>query len=1270
MYVFNSKITDGTDQGQREPPAFRSGYFNVDEMNFETLLSMASEYAEIFTYYNAHNQKKGSWAELFSADDAVIMALIATYDVLKIESTFTHLDTSNLQAPAEYVIEVAATLDFWLKQLTLVSTDSAAILRSNIHDMIKTNLLPDFHTAADIAACFRKDLQAAERAADVSAFSSVWGVIRDGEYSSYPQAKRIDLDHSVAVIQQLESTLFKITGSIRYLQTFVSDMLARSLQNQSHEPAIGLYMVFLRLYEVAQKRLNRFTSRHLDFYYRTCLQTKPLRKQTESLFLKFEPTSGAAAFIVDESISFSAKKNPSPARRVYRLKQPLLVRRAKVNALYTLYFQRNLLISPECELGHVTRIKSYERKRLSVDSKLSVDPMSLFGNAKRGGTPQEISDAEIGFCIASPVLELKEGRRQIELSIHFTMPDAATVAAEFENIESIDSAANFIRWFGRIFSQYLLAGTLLFNDEQWPVLKKLVEKYGDDDGVYSALLQQSWQDLFYRLLSKAFAITLSGENGWLIVKDYLVSPVIENDSEINSGLKIILSLGQNVESVLPYDAAVHGGNRDCNVPMINIGLDSEAGFFSYSLLNSVTIKSIAIDVTVKEVKNLIISNHLGRLDPAKPFAPLGPHPSRHSYFVLGSREAAGKQLTAMALDLEWGELPTLSGGFSSHYEGYDFIPLNADFKAELSVLQDGHWMPSDITEQHNVSLFSSRSDGVPSKEQTLKVAAIDYFKPLTPAEKMERYEYHTNSRNGFVRLQLSAPDNAFAHSDYPQLVTRILSENARRKKPITVPNAPYTPLIQKITLSYKARTFLNMSGDVSSNTVSADEMFFHVHPFGVESVSPSLAKNNVRLLPVYNEDGNLFIGIDAQDLSATLTLFFTLDDDISRTATSKKPAIFWRCLTASGWVSLEDSRVLSDTTKGFIMSGVVTLDLPQGMISNSLLMPQGQYWLHVAANEGVQGFCGLRSVSCNVGEISCDLAEEQHDDDADREGANHNWRALKSVPGLDNVSRIGPMMSRGHPAENERRYRTRISERLRHKGRASIAWDYERLILEHFPDVYKVKCFANTVCHKATPQPGQVLIVVVPYMEPDARIHCERGRVNGAGLSQIQSFIQKVASPFARIEVRNPLYEQIQVRCTVKFSGDNRAAGVYIKRLNQDISDYICPWCDVGYKANFGWAILGDDIESYIRELDYIEFVTNFSILHISEKNEEKYFLEDSATGDSRHEVLITPRYPWSLAVPMRRHFIESTTSMEPIKAKMTGINELAIGSTFIIGGT
>ena len=36
-------------------------------------------------------------------------------------------------------------------------------------------------------------------------------------------------------------------------------------------------------------------------------------------------------------------------------------------------------------------------------------------------------------------------------------------------------------------------------------------------------------------------------------------------------------------------------------------------------------------------------------------------------------------------------------------------------------------------------------------------------------------------------------------------------------------------------------------------------------------------------------------------------------------------------------------------------------------------------------------------------------------------------------------------------------YYTRVSERLRHKNRAIQLWDYEHLILQNFPHLYRVK---------------------------------------------------------------------------------------------------------------------------------------------------------------------------------------------------------------------
>ncbi|MBL1260682.1 MAG: baseplate J/gp47 family protein [Thiotrichaceae bacterium] len=1260
----NSRIIDGTDQWQREPVAFQPGYFNADEMSFEILLAMASEYAESFNYYNVVNQKDGSWGALFNANEVVIMVLIATHDLPRLTLAFSRLDSSNIVAPAEYVVQVASMLDFWLQRLASASTESAVVLRRHIHNMVSMNLLDGLHTAADVV--YRSE-GGRERltALNVAGLSPVWNIHRNGEYFSFSQALELDLNDYSAVKVQFESSLLKMIEAIRYLKTVVEGALEQSLKGQAHEPAIGLYMVFLHLYKGAQKRLNHFTVRHLEFYYRDCLQTLPRKRVTESLFLQFEPAPGAKPFIVNSEPAFTPEKNNSTSNLLYHLKEPLLVRRAQVRSLKTLYLQRNRLMSPECEMGHVTRMKLYERT-LSSPPEMVTAAMPLFGNVKSGMQLAGMSDAKMGFSIASPILALKEGRREIELTIDFMVPDNQTIDHELNSERVVDSIASFKAWFAAFFSYYLLMGEAFLDDARRLRATALIAKY-DHDGACKRLLESDWEDLFYRLLKRPFAISLSAESGWLTVKDYLISPAIEDDIGRNSGLKVTLALDHSAEAVIPYRCDIHGGNRVCNLPMMNVLIEPEANFFSYSLLNSLAVSSVEIDVLVAGVKDVVISNHLGRLDPTKPFSPFGPLPTRHSYLVVASREAAAKQVTGMDLVLEWGDLPMDSGGFPSYYHGYDFVPLTSSFEAEISVLQDGNWMPNKAETQYRVELFQSGKGGVVCDKALLSVAAVSYFKPLDSAEIDERFEYRSGARNGFVRLQMNSPDSAFGHAEYPHLLTRVLTENSRRKKPKAMPNPPYTPLIKQILLNYKAHSIIRMGVDSPLNQQSMDERFFHVHPFGVQQEYPAENKNKVQLFPHYEDDGNLFIGIEAIELNGTLNLYFDLDEETTCPTLSSRSLMRWYCLTKNGWQLLERNRIISDSTEGFLMSGVVAVDLPSGMISDSLVMPVGQYWLKVATSGALDSFSGLRAIVTNVAQLECALKTVASSNMVKAFNSDTMWRSVAKVAGLAALRNIGHP-SGGRLAEDQPHYRMRVSERLRHKGRASTPWDYERLILESFPAIYKVKCFPNTVCHDEAPHPGNILVVVVPEIKQAIQSSCQRRMVNSAELARIRIFIQKLVSPFVTVEVRNPAYEKIQVRCTVKFSGDINAGGLYINQLNQAVSDYLCPWCDTGYQVKFGWIIRADDIESYIRELDYVDFVTNFSMLHITDEVNEKHTLKDTATLDNRHDAMIEPRYPWSLAVPMRRHFIEIAMTIEPVEAKSTGVNELEIGSTFIIG--
>ena len=71
-------------------------------------------------------------------------------------------------------------------------------------------------------------------------------------------------------------------------------------------------------------------------------------------------------------------------------------------------------------------------------------------------------------------------------------------------------------------------------------------------------------------------------------------------------------------------------------------------------------------------------------------------------------------------------------------------------------------------------------------------------------------------------------------------------------------------------------------------------------------------------------------------------------------------------------------------------------------------------------------------------------------------------------------------------------------------------------------------------------------------------------------------------------------------------------------------------------------------------------------MLHIVDDGTGYIYLYDTEKGP-QEAMEIRPQYPWSIAVPVRRHSIETTDRFETIQPEITGVDELQIGSTFIV---
>ena len=1262
-------IADGTDQASRFPYALEPGYFNVDELMFEELLAMGSEVASVINFYNLQNEVSGDWGDLFNADEAVIMSIIMRTDLKRLESDFFKIPSDYPDKRATFILELADKLNFWLVKLNSSQHSTADTLGQKLSIVIDKSLVVELHNIGKIL------LHSMSNSADskeqrYSNLISVWCVGTQESDNLFSRSTINDLENKQYLKQQLRSSFYAFSNSISYLQTEIPLLLKDSLSSEQHNPAVGLYIVFLRLYEKAQQKINAFTSRHLEFYYKDILKVKKRKSLPESVYLAFETQAGTSKAVIEKNTEFSAGKDESQIERIFSADEFLRVTDTKIKSLATLYLQHDNLISPECELGYVSGIKS-DITALSKESNDSEDARSwpIFGAKKSRGNISSSEEAAIGFSLASPLLLLKEGKRKIELAIKFDSDINVEVAKSLLLLSSSDSEKTFTSAFGKIFSIYMLSykGCLTKSQKELIIKKAsfLVSKYRVEEII--SLLKQDWQGLFYRLFKDMFCIKMTTKNGWLSLDNYIVEPYTDNVSKKKLGIKVICNLGYEVESVEGYSASVHGGELQTDLPICEFKINPKTNFYPYSVFQEYSVSSLNLNVEVKGIKNILLYNHYGQLDHTKPFQPFGPLPTSNGYFILGNYEISRKPLDNLKLNIEWGGLPKCNGGFYEYYRGYETDFDNFSFKAEQTTLSDNHWYPLDKTLREEFNLFDSsgyKNGRLPVKN-IINLSDFSYSKPVEQAMSEEDFKYGIKSRDGFFRISLKSSEAAFGHAEYPQLLTKVLSSNAKTKKHNKPPNTPYTPVINKVSLEYKASSKIKMSAkSAERNTLL--EKIFNIHPFGFETVYPALIDKPCYLFPKYDEEGYLFIGISAKEIGGVLTLFFHLSEESGKETNSIGVSVEWSYLSSNTWKAIPAKNILSDTTNGFLSPGIVTLNMPDDMTCNDSVMPGKYFWLRCSVEKDASTFGSVYSVLPHALKVS---RKNNKNNSIEKLTLDVKWNPVLPLSGVAKLVQVGNSFG-GRDNEDDIKLKTRISERLRHKDRASVPWDYERLILEKFPDLYKVKCFSNFSSMNNKFKPGQVLIVVVPYPNPNLSKICIREMVNPERLRQIKEHVKKRTSPFAKIEVRNPVYEQVQVRCTVKFVGGINT-GSNIKKLNQDISDFICPWEKIGYKAKFGWSVRKNEVEAYIRSLNYVDFITNFSMLHITVDKSEKYSLFDTANKDKDKddEVVIRPYYPWSLAVPAKNHFIETTQITKSIKEQVTGIDKLELGSNFIISG-
>jgi hypothetical protein len=1280
-------IRDGASQAMRALPALEENYFNLNEMSFPDLLAMVTEFAALVRFYNERNEPDGDWTPFFLADETVVMSRILAFDLAAATARFDDwwrgtpeqvgVGVDNRDQSAGWdlrdlpVAALALTIDKWYVALHNAHNENALSLRLLIENVIvqlradKSGLLSLLHrqhiplpldpiwTAGDDADADADADAAKEFAAPVPSFNKA--------------TVRSDFHACIKAIEMIRKEALA--------------RLPASLHSQQHDPATAMLIAFVQQFQKLDGKLNRFTRNYLDFYYDKMLGSTLQPAVADHTWLVLRKNPAARDVLVPAQTEFLAGLDADSRDVIYVSGSELVVTDARVNALQTLYFDRNRYSAPENMLGAddspappasstpPTAQSGQTWPTGAWFNALPVDTESNTGNRAYPilGAPKNSrqtltsTDGRIGFALASKVLLLKEGLRKISVTI--------------------------------LFDDDLLARRL---GQLAAAMRDGGEEDGDGEGEDNndAIEAIRRQDIFLKVFRRIFLIGITSEFGWLAVPDYL-------PSYDGRALTLRFELPPEAPSIVAYNAALHHdqlGQFAVATPIIRFEINPGAYLYPYGLLRDLHFNGAQIDVDVSGCRNLVLHNNIGQLSATAPFAPFGPLPRLGSYLVVGSTEMAGKRISAFSVEVEWADLPKVNGGFATYYQGYGVDIANDDFLATASVLAKGAWMPAGEQASPIVPLFKTevrpgRGERINSRIVWNCNRITHLFEPDDGVSVSKPLTYGPGAKNGFFKLTLAAPVFAFGHEQYPHVLSSTLVNNSRMKRlrrQQPMPNAPYTPQVNAISISYRAASTVHIDRTDGNVTEDADQ-FIHLYPSGWETLSVA-SYPAAALLPRFDFTGNLYIGIDAAALSSVLTLFFQLREDSlplpATDPTARRPGLggaggdnsdnidsaaglHWFYLSGNEWKPLAKSRVISDGTQNFMVSGIVTLSLPSDISKSNTVMPGGSYWLRVSADCDLEKYCSLYGVYTHAVQV-------QRGADVSPQvpvvlPAASIARSKKPLPGITAIDQ--PLASAGgRAAETRSQLRIRVSERLRHKNRAISAADYEALILQYFPEVYKVKCFANLATDLGPDdciRPGHVLVVPLPYW-PAVKHADQMPMLNGNLMQEIRQFLQELASPWSHISVENPVYEQIQVRCTVRFAG-GLGNGYYINVLNRAISDFLTPWQhERGYRTHFGWRIRQHDLEAFISELPYVQSVSGFSMLRIASPDALTYTLLDTAGQDlGRNQNQggsdIVPLCPWSIAIPVSRHAIDAVEDMQPHNPVRTALSRLEIGSTFII---
>jgi hypothetical protein len=1158
-------VREGTDQDGRFPKALDPAYAPVNERGVAHNMVFAQSYTALLKYFDQAGGESGDWTPFFNDDVSVLLATPAIEDVqaykTSTQSWFDYLnDMENQAKPSElkerfgFLYGSVASLAQRLDSLKHALPPEVA-LKGALQNLIRTQLAPAFqrliaYYKAGIALGLVDDAAPPVEILRCPAVS-FGSVLNAGASASLSDAWSGGLPWAayaggVAQDASVYGDPASVFVRINHCSTHT---LFRSVFDQ-------FLKVFTRVVGEAKAALDdTLTKRdtHVPHY---------------ALFLAFlrlfEYARASGNTLTQRHLDFYYRvvlglreKSAQPGRA------HLLVELAKQTS------SRDFKPGELFKAGKVDQGKDafYANENDFVANQAKVAALRTL--YRHGDEPVGASTLHKGRLYASPAANSDDGR-----GAPLTSADGSW--HPFFNKIYADGALDDIRMpkadIGfAVASHYLL----MAEGTRWIILTVTVSGYAGSvwDGVWSNVGQFNLGDDVSCFLTTA--------KGWLEKQALLFFPASADT------FYLVIEVGGGDAPIVPYSAKTHGYAFQTDLPMLLVKpKQDETRPYAYPKFQDVAVASVGLFVYVVGLKSLAASNDFGPLDTSKPFQPFGASPVSGSSLIIGSKEVFQKKLTHASVVLNWLTAPAI-------YPSSASLPtVGIDF------LSAGGWEGTSIAP---VSVAGT-SYGLNS----------DLDKPvLDEPDFTPNAFYGTQSRYGFVKLRLNGD---FGQAAYQSALISYLRKDAGATDPGSKP--PAGPTASSLSMAYIAESaplVLNTSDE--DNYQNRPGQFFHLTPFGAAEQHPYLSgRDHVHLFPQFefqrdkktlSSEAEFYIGISGLVPPQNLSLLFQVVDGTANPLAEKPdPHIDWSYLRRNEWIEFGKDEV-QDATDELLNSGIVTLAVPRDATKDNTVLPSGLFWIRAAVNDKSDAVCRLQLVAAQAMQAVFTDRGNSASFSAAPLPAGTLSKLDKPDPAVKSVAQPFPSFG-GQGAEQRTAFYRRVSERLRHKNRAIDLWDHERLILEAFPQIYKVKCLNHTQFEPSESgagiyrelAPGHVTIVTIPNLQAQSLRDPLKPFTSLGLLEDIKAFLEERTSCFAQLHVKNPQFEEVRVRFSLRLL-EGFDETYCLKLLQQAITRFLSPWAfAAGGKPSFGGKIYKSVLINFVEEQPYVDYVTDFQLFH------------------------------------------------------------------------